>query len=325
LSTIVRVDFFANGQPIGSASSSPWCITLPGQAVVPAVYTLTAKATDNLSQMTTSAPVTVTVADQGPRLACPSGLNGVCNSPVDYGVTAVDACDRGPVPVTCTPPSGTAFGDGVHMVNCSATDSAGNRSSCTFTVTVVCNHCPTARITTSALCTEIETNTFISPNGSNACFVLDGSLSSDPDGDTLTYAWFADGSVVPFATGVRVTNCFDVGEHTITLLVDDGRCVGTNTVTVEVVTGCEAVEALIDKVNNASLARANKRPLIATLKAACASFERGSFQSAVGQLGAFVNKVQAQIAPRNPDDAALFIRCAQSIIDSVNCEEASGP
>jgi hypothetical protein len=184
------------------------------------------------------------------------------------------------------------------------------------------NQCPTPRITTIALCTELETNTFISPNGSNACFVLDGSLSSDPDGDALTYLWFLDGEVVPIAVGVRTTNCLDAGEHTITLVVDDGRCVCSASVTVDVLTGCEAVEDLIAKVNDASLTRPTKRPLIATLKAACASFERGSFESAMGQLGAFINKVHAQIEPANPDEAALFIRCAQSILDSVNCEEA---
>ncbi|HEU0008385.1 MAG TPA: PA14 domain-containing protein, partial [Verrucomicrobiae bacterium] len=205
------------------------------------------------------------------------------------------------------------------------TDGQCQSQEATVTIDVVClNRCPTARITTIALCTELETNTFISPNGSNACFVLDGSLSSDPDGDTLTYAWFADGSVVPFAAGVRVTNCFDLGEHTITLVVDDGRCTRSTSVTVDVLTGGEAVEALIAKVNDASLSRANKRPLIATLKASIASFERGSFQSAAGQLGAFINKVQAQIAPGNPDEAALFIRSAQSIIDSLNCKEAGG-
>ena len=183
--------------------------------------------------------------------------------------------------------------------------------------------CPPAVITTIALCTELETNTFISPNGSNACFVLDASLSFAPPGCPISGAhWFADGSVVPFAAGVRTTNCFDVGEHTITLVLEDGR---TATVTVDLLSPGEAVEALITKVNDATLARGNKRPLIATLKAVTASFDRGSFHSAIGQLGAFINKVRAQIAPANPEEAALFTRCAQSIIDSVECEEAGGP
>ena len=130
---------------------------------------------------------------------------------------------------------------------------------------------------------------------------------------------------MPFAAGVTTTNCFDVGEHTITLVVDNGLCARSASVTVTVLTAGEAVEDLIAKVNGASLSRANKRPLIATLKAAIASFERGSFESAVGQLGAFTNKVRAQIEPANPDEAALFTRCAQSILDSVGCEEAGGP
>ncbi len=237
--------------------------------------------------------------------------------------TATDACD-GPAPATCTPPPGAEFlVGGSTLVICTASDRAGNQSTCAFTVRVVDTE--PARITTIALCTGTHTNTFISPNGSNVCFVLDASLTPNPGGFPQTNHWSLDGSSVAFAVGVTTTNCFEIGEYVIRLVVNNGLCSRSTSVNVSVLTGCEAVEDLIRKVNDASLARANKRPLIATLKAACASFERGSFHSAVGQLGAFINKVRAQIEPANPDEAALFTRCAQSILDSVNCEEAGGP
>jgi len=203
-------------------------------------------------------------------------------------------------------------------------DGTGNAASCSFTVTVICNgtnRCPTAiaKASPNVQLSPNQTNTIvISANNSNACVVLDGSMSSDPDGDTLTYLWLVDG--VPFASGAIVTNCFDLGEHAITLVVDDGRCTRTASLTVEVLSACEAVEALIDKVNNADLGRRNKRPLIASLKAACASFDRGSCVSGVNQLEAFQNKVRAQISRENPALADEINALVQKLLDSIDCQ-----
>jgi Tol biopolymer transport system component len=63
-----------------------------------------------------------------------------------------------------------------------------------------------------------------------ATVTLDGTASSDPDGDALTYTWTG-----PFDTlsGATVSPTLGVGTHTITLTVDDGRG-GTASDTVEV-------------------------------------------------------------------------------------------
>ena len=54
---------------------------------------------------------------------------------VTYTVTAQDDVD-GVVPVTCSPRSGSRFAVGRTRVTCSATDTSGNTSAATFTVTV---------------------------------------------------------------------------------------------------------------------------------------------------------------------------------------------
>jgi alpha-tubulin suppressor-like RCC1 family protein len=66
------------------------------------------------------------------------------------------------------------------------------------------------------------------PNGSSV--TLDGSQSSDPEGDVLSYSWSG-----PFgtATGVSPTVTVPLGTHTITLTVDDGMN-GPVTDTVEI-------------------------------------------------------------------------------------------
>jgi hypothetical protein len=177
-----------------------------------------------------------------------------------------------------------------------------------------------AKVTPNVQLSASQTSTVvIAGNGSNACVRLDGSMSTDPDGDTLTFNWLVDGGTTPVATGAVANNCLELGTHHVVLLVDDGRCSGSASVTVEVLTAGEAVDALIDDVNNADLGRSNKRPLIASLKAAIASLDRGSCESGKNQLHAFVNKVRAQIARSNPAVAADLTSLATAIIDAIDC------
>jgi len=153
-------------------------------------------------------------------------------------------------------------------------------------------------------------------DGERACLILSGS-GSDPDGDPLQFSWTWDGA--HSAAGTWLTNGCDLGCHTATLTVSDGRATCSSVVQFCVITAGEAVEQCIALVNGASLDQKNKRPLIASLKAAGASFDRGSEASAVNQLKAFQNKVRAQIARRWPAEAATFIRCTQNILEAVDC------
>jgi hypothetical protein len=68
-----------------------------------------------------------------------------------------------------------------------------------------------------------------------ASVTLDGSASSDPDGDTLSYEW-RDAASAVVGTVAAVTLTVPLGSHTFTLQVSDGfGGVDSDTVTVDVV------------------------------------------------------------------------------------------
>jgi len=185
------------------------------------------------------------------------------------------------------------------------------------------NTAPTARIVATPLVDfspDIANKVVISGNGTNGCLTLDGSLSSDAESPItdLTFAWAIEPGL-PFATGVSASICLELGTHTIGLTVKDPQGLeGHDTLTVEVISAGEAIEDLINRVNDSTIARNNKRPFIASLKAAAASADRGNNEAAANQLHAFQNKVRAQVSKSNPAEAAIWTRWAQSIIDALN-------
>jgi hypothetical protein len=153
-------------------------------------------------------------------------------------------------------------------------------------------------------------------NTSNAAVVLDGTRSHDPDGDPLQYSWFESGTLL--GTGAVAVATLPLGAHPIELVVNDGMATDTNGVTVKVVTAAQAIGELITVINDSGLK--HQQPLIATLEAAGASIARCNPTPAEGQLGAFQNKVRAQVAPDDPALAQTLIDSAQEIINSLeNC------
>jgi len=163
----------------------------------------------------------------------------------------------------------------------------------------------------------------LSLNNTNATVIFDGSLSSDVENDPLQYSWIEQGGVL-LATGVVATNVLDVGSHTVALVVYDGTDRTTNSIRFEIITPAEAVATLVAQVDDAAIARKHKHPLMASLDVAMASFDRGSFGAGINQLGAFQNKVQAQITPDYPLVADAFIQAAQAIMDVLS-DAAGGP
>ena len=156
--------------------------------------------------------------------------------------------------------------------------------------------------------------TVISANGANGRAILNGTCSSDPDGDLLRSTWYEAGNTIPLAYGFVAPVELPVGGHSLALVVNDGRLEATNAFTLEVLTSAQVVERLIAQVNSTWL---HARPLVATLSAALASIERGNPISAINQLLAIQSKVRAQVGPQDPAQAATFIKAAQEIIEAL--------
>ncbi len=97
--------------------------------------TVTCQATD--SGGTSVGSFAAMVLDLTPPVITLSDTEIVSTDPVvTFTATAVDLVD-GNVPVVCSPPSGSTFGNGVTIVTCTATDARSNSRSAQIKVTVV--------------------------------------------------------------------------------------------------------------------------------------------------------------------------------------------
>jgi hypothetical protein len=164
-----------------------------------------------------------------------------------------------------------------------------------------------ATVTRVFVCTCTSTNTPV---------VLNGTRSYDLDGDPLQYLWFEDGMSAPLATGAVAAVVLPPGTYPIELVVSDGLAADTNVVVVKVLTATEAIGDLIALIDGSAIA--HPQPLIASLSAASDSIARCNPTAAVNQLGAFQNKVLAQIAPDDSVLAGVLIASAQEVINSLN-------
>jgi hypothetical protein len=167
--------------------------------------------------------------------------------------------------------------------------------------------------------------TVISVNGTDARVFFDGSKSYDPDGATFVYSWFEGTNL--FSENVVASRVLAVGTHEIKLLLDDTLPGGTNSasVTVEVITPCGGVGIVAGLVNNSTLPANRQHPLLASLSAACTSFEQGNVNVGINQLQAFQNKVRAQVASLDPTLADQLIQAAQQILDAFGAARGGRP
>ncbi len=159
-------------------------------------------------------------------------------------------------------------------------------------------------------------------SSSGAAVTLDGSLSTDPEHRAMHFSW-CEGPTAPFASGVQVTRNFAVGTHSITLMVDDGEASATATGSFEVITPAAVVEDMRPLVEAAKVARKHKRYLVQSLDAAIDSLNKDHLSAALGELSAFEHKVRAQIAPADPDTAALLTSAAEALMQELKTEKAA--
>jgi alpha-tubulin suppressor-like RCC1 family protein len=160
--------------------------------------------------------------------------------------------------------------------------------------------------------------TVVSPNGTNATVVLDGSRTFSPDANPLQYLWLSTLNSQPstvLATGAVAVVVLPVGTQSLLLVVSDFLVSRTNSITVEVITTAQAVGRLSGDVS-AAVSRA--QPLLASLGAAAAAVQRGDSIPGINQLLAFQNQVRAQVAPLNTAMAETLIRRGQAIVAALS-------
>lgn len=202
----------------------------------------------------------------------------------------------------------------------SVNDGQTNSNLATVSLTVrPINDPPVARFRISPLTTfpDFTNQIILAPLTGDADVVLDASASSDVENDPLQFFWWEGTNL--FATGMIVTNAFPPATHEVTLVVNDGQAAGTNNSVFEVLTPAQSVGLVMSLLENANPPVKNLRPLLASLSAAERAFARGNATAALNELHAFLNKVEAQIAPTNPELATKLTLAVQSI------QAASGP
>lgn len=298
--------------------------------------------------------ITIAPLNDCPAVAPVPPLTTGPGQPVTFTLDATDP-DQGCVPQTLTagivapPAHGTVSANGLSVTY---TPNPGYLGPDSFQLAVSDGQCASAPVTVNATVAIIneppvcmvglaagsciltlpnDPNQYaLALDNSQVCLQFDASGSSDPDGDPLTYSWTVDGAPVDpgTAVGPLLTACLEVGCHTVTVNVSDGQVASACSVSVCVITAGETVHHCIDLVDNMNLGRKNKRPLLASLKAAAAAFDRGSFGAGMNQLNAFQNKIRAQVAPSNPGGAAELTDCVERILSAIECTmlaEAQGP
>jgi hypothetical protein len=200
-------------------------------------------------------------------------------------------------------------------------DGRGGLATATVSITVLpVNDAPVA--VAKAASADDPTNfvrnlVVVAVNNADATVILDGSASSDIDGDTLQYGWFIDPSTTPFSTDAVVSVLLPVGSYSITLMVSDGILTASDTISVQVFTPCEAVESLTAQVQAAELAPNERNALLGLLNAACAAFNAGNANAGVHELQLFQTRVNNKIAPGDPELAQALNQAAQNIIEAV--------
>jgi HYR domain len=160
-----------------------------------------------------------------PVLSLPGDISVSTGNPggtsVSYSASATDNVD-GPVPINCSPGSGSNFPIGTTPVNCSASDNSGNTANGSFnvTVTLVDVTPPTFIGVPGPIVREAD-----GPNGSRANYTPPAATDDVDGGPLLVTCLPASGTRFPLGTTVVTCTVSDshgnVGTATFTVTVRD--------------------------------------------------------------------------------------------------------
>ncbi|HTK16568.1 MAG TPA: HYR domain-containing protein [Acidimicrobiia bacterium] len=203
------VTYTATATDAAPASPAVTCAPASGSTFAIGTTTVNCSSTDTAGNTATGS-FTVTVQDTtGPVIsATPSNVTTEATSASGAVVTytapsASDAVD-GARPVTCVPPSGSTIPLGSNTITCSASDTRGNTSSSSFTVTVQDTTGPT--LTLPGAITAEATG----PSGAAASYTA--TASDVVDGAITPSCAPSSGST--FALGTTSVSCTATDSHT---------------------------------------------------------------------------------------------------------------
>ena len=234
---MVTLDGSGSSDPDGDPLTFTWTDSfgtamgvMPTVTLGPGVHTITLTVDDGRGGMDTdTVEITVNqapIANAGPDQLVTVAPGGTAMVTLD-GSGSSDP-DGDPLTFTWTNAFGAVMGatptvtlgPGVHTVSLTVDDGRGGMDSDTVEITVnqapIADAGPDQRVSTG--------------DNDRVRVTLDGSGSSDPDGDPLTFTWTG-----PFGTlsGMIVTPVLKPGTHNITLTVADGKG-GMDTDTVQI-------------------------------------------------------------------------------------------
>jgi hypothetical protein len=209
--------------------------------------------------------------------------------------TANDDAD-GPVPVTCTPASGSMFPFGATKVTCSAKDAHGNAASASFTITMRDTTPPTVSTSGNVI---IEAT---SPSGAVARFAVSATD-------------LVDGALTPTCTPASGST-FSVGMTTVTCSATDAHGnAASAALKVTVLNPSQITSNLISAAANVNFQQGS-----GLLQNALQSLGNGNITAACNQLSAFMNEVQAQSSKSlSIADATAFTNSAANARAALGC------
>jgi hypothetical protein len=171
-------------------------------------HTVTATAADAAGN-TASCTFTVTVNDvEAPTIACPGDIEqpadaGAVVATVSWPAPSTSDNSGGTVVTSASIASGSAFELGVTAVTMTATDTAGNMATCTFSVEIVDEEKPAM---TCPAAVSAPTN----PGATEGTAVLGEVIASDASGGTVAVTCSAaSGDTFPLGTTVVICNGTD--------------------------------------------------------------------------------------------------------------------